>query len=58
MIGLVVVLLTFSWGCGELVVFYGMGVEFKGKIFSNYSRRVKWQQGVTAGIGLTVYVLD
>ena len=26
----------------ELVLFYGMGVEFKGKIFSNYSRRVNW----------------
>ena len=32
-----------------------MGVEFKGEIFSNYSRRVKWQQGVTAGFGLSVY---
>ena len=37
----------------ELVLFYGMGVEFKGEIFSNYySRRVKWQQGVTAGTDL------
>ena len=43
----------------ELVLFYGMGVEFKGEISSNYSRRVKWQQSVTAGIGLSVYnVLD
>ena len=43
----------------ELVLFYGMGVEFKGNSFSNYSRRVKWQQGITAGIGLSVYnVLD
>ena len=43
----------------ELVLFYGMGVEFKGEISSNYSRRVTWQQSVTAGIGLSVYnVLD
>ena len=43
----------------EFALFYEMGVEFKGEIFSNYSRRVKWQQGVTAGIGLSVYnVLD
>ena len=28
----------------ELVLFFKMGVEFKGEIFSNYSRRVKWQQ--------------
>ena len=28
-------------------------MEFKGEIFSNYySRRVKWQQGVTAGTDL------
>ena len=33
-----------SW---ELVLFQGMGVEFKGEITSNYSRGVKWQQGVT-----------
>ena len=43
----------------ELVLFYGMGVEFKGEIFWNCSRRVEWQQSVTAGIGLGVYnVLD
>ena len=43
----------------ELVLFFEMGVEFKGEIFSNYSRRVKWQQGVTAGIELSLYnVLD
>ena len=43
----------------ELVLFYGMRMEFKGEISSNYSRRVKWQQSVTAGIGLSVYnVLD
>ena len=43
----------------ELVLFYRMDVEFKSKIFSNYSRRVNWQQGVTAGIRLSVYnVLD
>ena len=50
MIGLIVVLLTFFLGVvsvvlvlWKLVLFYGMGVEFKGEIFSNYSRRVKWQ---------------
>ena len=42
----------------ELVLGVGMGVEFEGEIFSNYSRRVKWQQGVTVGIGVSVYVLD
>ena len=42
----------------ELVLFYEMGVEFKGRVFSNCSWRVKWQQGVTVGIGLSVYVLD
>ena len=45
MIGLMVVLSTFFW-CGEqvamvlvhwaLILFWGMGVEFKGKIMSNY----------------------
>ena len=39
----------------ELVLLYKMGVEFKGQVFLNCSRRVKWQQGVTAGIGLSVY---
>ena len=65
LIGLIVVLLTFFWGCGmflvlwELVLFYRMDVEFKGKIFSNYSRRVNWQQGVTSGVRLSVYnILD
>ena len=66
MIGLIVVLLTFFLGVvsmvlvlWELVLFYRMGVEFKGEIFSNYSRRVEWQQGVTAGNGPSVYnVLD
>ena len=34
-------------------------MEFKGKIFSNYSKRMKCLQGVTAGIGFSVYnVLD
>ena len=33
----------------KLVLFYGMGVEFEGKIMSNYSRVVKWQQSVTTG---------
>ena len=43
----------------ELVLFYRIGVECKGEMFSNYSRRVKWQQGVNAGIGLSVHnVLD
>ena len=43
----------------ELVLFYQKGVKFKGKIFMNYSRRVKLQQGVTVRIGLSVYnVLD
>ena len=42
----------------ELVFFYEMGVELKVEIFSNCSRRVKWQQDVTGGIGLSVYVLD
>ena len=32
-----------------------MGVEFKCKILSNYSRGVKWQQGVTIGIGFCLY---
>ena len=39
------------------MLFYKMGVEFKGQIFLNCSRRVKWQQGVTAAIGPSVYVL-
>ena len=64
MIGLIAwfCLLAFFW-CGmvlvlrELVLLYEKGVEFKGEIFSNHSRRVKWQC-VTAGIGLSVYVLD
>ena len=34
----------------ELVLFCLMGVEFKVEIMSNYSRGVKWHQGVTAGI--------
>ena len=42
----------------ELVLFYEMGVELKVEIFWNCPRRVKWQQGVTGGIGLSVYVLD
>ena len=66
MIGLIVILLTFFLGVvsialvlWELVLFYRIGVEFEGAIFSNYSRGVEWQQGVTAGIGLSVYnVLD
>ena len=28
----------------ELVLFYEKGMEFKGRIYSNYSRRMKWQQ--------------
>ena len=42
----------------ELVLFYRIGVEFKGQIFWNCSRGVKCKQGVTAGVGLCVYVLD
>ena len=50
MIGLMVVLLTFfgvdeqvnmvlvTW---ELMLFWGMGVEIKGRIMSNYSREVE-----------------
>ena len=40
----------------ELALFYRMGAELKGEIFSNYSRRVEWQQGITEGIGVYVYV--
>ena len=49
MIGLMVVLLTFFWGNEqvsmvlvpwELMLFWGMGMEIKGKIMSNYSREV------------------
>ena len=68
MIGLIawLCLLTFFFGVvsmvlvlWELVLFYKLGVEFKGKIFLNCFRRVKWQQGVNAGIELSVYnVLD
>ena len=32
-----------------------MGVKFKGKIMSNYSKEVEWQQGITTGIGFCVY---
>ena len=32
-----------------------MGVEFKGKIISNYSKEVEWQQGIPKGIGFCVY---
>ena len=50
MIGLLLVLLMFFWGGEqvsmvlvpwELMLFWGMGVEFKGKIMSNYSREVE-----------------
>ena len=34
-----------------------MGVKFKGKIMSNYSKEVEWQQGITTGIGFCVYSL-
>ena len=34
--------------------FWGMDVEFKGKIMSNYSKEVEWQQGITTGIGFCV----
>ena len=55
-IGLMVVLLAFFGMASmvlvlwELVLFYGMDVEFKG-----YYRRVKWQQDFTLGIGFYVY---
>ena len=32
-----------------------MGVEFKGKIMSNYFWEVEWEEGVTAEIRLCVY---
>ena len=32
-----------------------MRVKFKGKIMSNYSKEVEWQQGITTGIGFCVY---
>ena len=32
-----------------------MGVKFKGKIMSNYSKEMEWQQGVTTGIGFCLY---
>ena len=51
MIGLIVAPMTFFLDVVrmvlallELVLFSRMSVEFEGKIFSNYSRRVKWQQ--------------
>ena len=34
-----------------------MGVELKGKIMSNYSKEVEWQQGTTTGIGFCVYIV-
>ena len=40
------------------MLFYGMGVEFKGRIFSDCSRRMKWQQGITAGIELSIFWID
>ena len=39
----------------ELVLFKGMGVEFKGKIIFRYSRGVTGQQGFTTGVGFYVY---
>ena len=32
-----------------------MSVKFKGKIMSNYSKEVEWQQGITKWIGFCVY---
>ena len=59
-IGLMLVLLTFFWG-GEqmsivlvtwkLMLYWGMGMEFKRKIMSNYSREVEWLQGINRRIG-------
>ena len=34
-----------------------MDEEFKGKIMSNYSKDVEWQQGITTGIGFCVYTI-
>ena len=57
MIGLMVALLSFLGGgeqvsmvlvLWELMLFWGMGMEFKGKIMSKYSRKVERQKGVTA----------
>ena len=39
----------------ELILFWEMSVEFKGKIMLNYSWEVEWQQGITTGIGFCVY---
>ena len=36
----------------ELMLFWGMGVEFKGKIMSSYFREVEWQQGSLQELGL------
>ena len=38
----------------QLVLFYEMDVEFNGEIILRYSRRVKWLQGFTIGIGFYV----
>ena len=32
-----------------------MGVKFKGKIMSNYSKEVERKQGITTGIGFCLY---
>ena len=32
-----------------------MGVKFKGKIMSNYSKQVERKQGITTGIGFCLY---
>ena len=42
----------------KLMLFWGMGVEFKGKMMSNYSKEMGSQQGITTGIGFCVYVLS
>ena len=61
MIGLMVVLLTFFewWVCsyfnGELMLFYGMDIEFKGKIMLYRFREVKCLQGITTGVWYWVY---
>ena len=39
----------------EKMLFWEMGVEFKGRVISNYPREVEWQQGIVTGIGFCVY---
>ena len=64
-IRLIVVLLTFFLGMvsmalvqWELVLFWGMGVEFRGKIILHYSGEVQWERNFTTGIEFWGYVLS